>query len=64
MDTLVKLRIKLVRSPIGRRESHKRTLKALGLGKMNSSVEQVAAPQIRGMVRKVDYLLNVEEVPE
>ncbi len=59
-----RIRIKLVKSPIGRRESHKRTLRALGLGKLNSVVEHKATPQIMGMVRKVNYLVEVEEVSQ
>jgi len=59
-----KIRIKLVKSPIGRQEKHKRTVRGLGLKKLNSSVIHEATPQIMGMVRKVDYLVNVEEVSE
>lgn len=59
-----KIKITLVKSPIGRKESHKRTLRALGLKKVNSTVIQEATPQIMGMIRKVGYLLSVEEVSE
>ena len=59
-----KIKIKLVKSPIGRKESHKRTVRGLGLKRLNATVVQEATPQIMGMVRKVEYLLSVEEVSE
>ena len=59
-----KIKIKLVKSPIGRQEVHKRTVRALGLKKLQSSVIHEATPQILGMVRRVGYLLEVEEVAE
>ncbi|MBN1903428.1 50S ribosomal protein L30 [Candidatus Sumerlaeota bacterium] len=59
-----KIRIKLVRSPNGRIVNHIRTVRSLGLKKVNSSVVQEDTPQIRGMIRKVGYLLSVEEVSE
>ncbi len=57
-----KLRIRLVRSTIGCIPSHRATVKALGLRRLNAVVEHAATPAIRGMVRKVDYLLAVEEI--
>ncbi len=57
-----KLRIKLVRSTIGRKPKHRRTVEALGLRRIGSVVEKEATPQIRGMVRAVSYLLEVEEL--
>lgn len=57
-----KLRIKLVRSPIGRKETHKKTVLALGLKRMHQEVEHEKTPQIMGMIRTVDYLLDWEEV--
>jgi large subunit ribosomal protein L30 len=56
-----KIKITLVKSPIDRPERQKLTLKALGLGKTNSSKEVDATPQILGMVRKVEHLVKVEE---
>lgn len=56
------LKITLVKSFIGRPEDQRATVKTLGLGKLNSSVVQNDTPQIRGMVRKVQHLLKVEEV--
>ncbi|MFQ3619844.1 MAG: 50S ribosomal protein L30 [Spirochaetales bacterium] len=57
-----KLRIKLIKSTIGRKPSHRLTVKALGLRKINSEVIQEKNPAILGMVRKVAYLLEVEEI--
>lgn len=58
------LRIKLTKSPIGYSVRQKRTVKALGLGKMNSSALQPDNPQIQGMVKKVSHLVEVEQVDE
>jgi len=57
-----KLKITKVKSVIDRPERQKRTMEALGLGKMNASVELEATPQILGMVRKVTHLIKVEEI--
>ncbi len=57
-----KLKITKVKSVIDRPERQKRTMEALGLGKMNASVELDATPQILGMVRKVTHLVKVEEI--
>ncbi len=56
------IKIKQVRSGIGRPLKQKRTLQALGLRKMNSEVEHEATPQILGMVNKVKHLLKVIEL--
>ena len=58
------LRITLRKSPIGYSERQKRTVKALGLGKMNSSTLKPDNPQIQGMVRKVAHLVEMEQVVE
>ena len=55
-----KVIIKQVKSGIDRPERQKRTLKALGLRKLNHSVEKEATPQIMGMVRAVQHLVIVE----
>jgi large subunit ribosomal protein L30 len=55
------LRITLVRSPIGYNIKQKRTIRALGLHKINQTVEQPDAPEIRGMITKVQHLVKVEE---
>lgn len=58
---MAKLKITLVRSVIGTSQDQRATVKALGLKKTNSTVEKEDNPQIRGMVRKVAHLLQVEE---
>jgi len=57
-----KIKIKLVRSTIGRKPDQRRTVKALGLGKLNSSVEKEANPAILGMVKAIEHLVVVEEI--
>ncbi|HUI66478.1 MAG TPA: 50S ribosomal protein L30 [Bacteroidota bacterium] len=57
-----KLKITQTRSIIDQIEPHKRTIKALGLGRPNYSVVKTDTPQIRGMIRKVIHLVRVEEV--
>jgi large subunit ribosomal protein L30 len=57
-----KIKITLVKSPIDRPERQKRTLKALGLNKLNATKEVEATPQILGMVRKMNHLVSVEDV--
>ena len=59
-----KLRVTKVRSAIGRDSGQKKTLEALGLGKVNSTRVHSDTPQIRGMIFKVKHLLKVEEVEE
>ena len=54
-----KLRIKQVRSAIGRKQDQKKTLIALGITKMGKTVEHADTPQIRGMINKISHLLNV-----
>lgn len=55
-----KVRITLVRSPIGFSYKHKATVRALGLRKIRQTVEQVDTPQLRGMLAKVARLVQVE----
>jgi large subunit ribosomal protein L30 len=57
-----KIKITQVKSGIDRPERQKRTLQALGLRKLNASVEVEATPQILGMVRAVHHLVKTEEV--
>jgi large subunit ribosomal protein L30 len=57
-----KVRITQVRSTIGRPERQKRTVKALGLGKINRSVEKDNNDSIAGMIRKISHLVKVEEI--
>ncbi len=56
-----KIRVKLVRSGIGRPEKHRKILKSLGLTKMNKVVELYDTPQIMGAVRKVAHLVEITE---
>jgi large subunit ribosomal protein L30 len=57
-----KIKITQIKSVIDRPERQKRTMIALGLKKMNASVEVEANPQILGMVTKVNHLVKVEEI--
>jgi large subunit ribosomal protein L30 len=59
---MAKIRITQVKSKIGRPERQKRTLEALGIRKLNHSVEHEATPQILGMVVKVNHLVKVENI--
>jgi len=59
---MAKIKITQVRSRIGSTKRQKSTLDALGLTKMNKSVEKESTPQILGMIDKVKHLLNVEEL--
>ena len=63
MTSIMKrIRITQIKSGIDRNETAKRTLVALGLKKLNASVEVEATPQILGMVRRVNHLVKVEEM--
>ena len=57
-----RLRITLVKSPIGYSRRQKGTVKALGLRRLRQSVVQDDTPVIRGMVTKVNHLIEVEEL--
>jgi large subunit ribosomal protein L30 len=61
-NKMSKIKVTQVKSGIDRSERQKRTLLALGLRKMHTSVEVEATPQIRGMVEKVLHLVKVEEM--
>ncbi|MBC8335521.1 MAG: 50S ribosomal protein L30 [Anaerolineae bacterium] len=56
-----KLRVTLVKSPIGYSKRQKATVRALGLRRMNHTVEHVDNPALRGMLVKVSHLIKVEE---
>ena len=58
---MAKVKVKLVRSVIGRPKRQKATVQALGLRKMNQVVEHEGTPQILGMIEKVKHLLEVEK---
>lgn len=57
-----KVRVEQVKSTIKRPEDQKRTIKALGLGKINKSVDVELTPQIQGMINKVSHLVAVTEL--
>ena len=57
-----KVRITQIKSTIDRPERQKLTIKALGLGKLNRSVEKENTDAIAGMIRKISHLVKVEEI--
>ncbi len=59
---MAKIKITQVRSKIGSTERQKKTLTAMGLKKINASVEVEATPQILGMVTKMSHLVKVEKL--
>ena len=59
-----KLKVTQVRSVIGSKQGHKRTVRALGLKRIRDEKVHTDTPQVRGMVRKVRHLVRVEEVDE
>jgi len=59
MSTQNTIKVKLVRSPIGCKVSHRATVRGLGLRKMNSVSELEDTPAVRGMINKISYLLQV-----
>lgn len=58
------LRVKYVKSMIGRPKDQKATIRALGFRKLQQTVEHEDHPAIRGMIRKVSHLVKVEEVEQ
>ncbi|HCW73658.1 MAG TPA: 50S ribosomal protein L30 [Clostridiaceae bacterium] len=56
-----KIKVTLLKSLIGRKKDHIATANALGLKKIGKSMEHNDTPQIRGMVKKIEYLLQIEE---
>ena len=59
MSTTPTVKVKLVRSPIGCKESHRATVRGLGLRKLGSVRELQDTPAVRGMINKVSYLVQV-----
>jgi large subunit ribosomal protein L30 len=55
-----KIKITLVKSLIGTKQSHRATVRGLGLRRLNSSSELQDTPAVRGMINKVSYLLKCE----
>ncbi|MGD8276909.1 MAG: 50S ribosomal protein L30 [Gemmatimonadota bacterium] len=60
---MTRLRIRQVRSGLGRPAGHRATLRALGLRRHQQTVEHADNPAIRGMIFKVRHLVAVEEIP-
>ena len=63
-ETTRKIRVTLVRSAIGFSKKHKGTVKALGLNRLNKSVVHDETPAIKGMLYKVNHLVEIEQVEE
>lgn len=59
---MAQIKITLTKSPIGRKPEQRKTVVALGLGKLNSSVVKEDNVAIRGMVNAVSHLVTVEDV--
>jgi large subunit ribosomal protein L30 len=55
-----KIKVTLVKSVIGTKQSHRATVRGLGLHRLNSSAELEDTPAVRGMINKVSYLLKCE----
>ena len=53
------LKVQLVRSPIGTKQSHGDTVRGLGLRRLNSVAELEDTPAVRGMINKIAYLVKV-----
>ncbi len=59
MTTPQTIKVQLVRSPISCPESHRATVRGLGLRKIRSTRELVDTPEVRGMINKISYLVKV-----
>jgi large subunit ribosomal protein L30 len=55
------VKVKLIRSMIGRPEKHRKVLRGMGLTRLNKTVELKDTPEIRGMINKVTHLVSTEE---
>jgi large subunit ribosomal protein L30 len=55
-----KIKVTLVKSVIGTKQSHRATVRGLGLRRLNHSVELADTPEVRGMINKVSYLVKSE----
>jgi large subunit ribosomal protein L30 len=56
-----RVKVKLIRSMIGRPEKHRKVLRGMGLTRLNKTVEFKDTPEIRGMINKVFHLVSTEE---
>ena len=59
---MARIKVTQTRSTIDRKENQKRTIVALGLGKINRSIIHNDTPQIRGMIKTVEHLVKWEDV--
>ncbi|PAT32919.1 50S ribosomal protein L30 [Vandammella animalimorsus] len=59
MSTNQTIKVQLVRSPIGTNQSHRATVRGLGLRRLNSVSELKDTPEVRGMINKISYLVRV-----
>ena len=59
MTTQQTLKVQLIRSPIGCKESHRATVRGLGLRKIRSVSELQDTPEVRGMINRISYLVKV-----
>ena len=59
MTTAQTVKVQLVRSPIGCKESHRATVRGLGLRRIGSQSELQDTPAVRGMINKISYLVKV-----
>ncbi len=62
MTEVKKIRVKLIRSMNGRLKKHQACVRGLGLRRMHHTVEVLDTPENRGMINKVSYMLETEEV--
>lgn len=63
-EKVKRIRVTLVKSPIGYSKEHKGTVRALGLRRLHQTVEHMDSPSLRGMLYKVSHLVEIEEVIE
>ena len=61
-EKVIKVAIPQVKSTISQTSRQKKTILALGLGKINRTVEKILTPQIRGMINKINHLVEVKEL--
>ena len=61
-EKIIKVEITQVKSIISQNTRQKRTTPALGLGKINKTVEKTLTPQVKGMINKVNHLVKVKEI--
>ncbi|MEF8809312.1 MAG: 50S ribosomal protein L30 [Bacteroidales bacterium] len=59
---MAKLKVTQIKSKIGSTKRQKKNLEALGIKRMNHTVEKEDTPQIRGMIKKIGHLVQVEEL--